>query len=395
MTTRYLGPIEIPADSLTNSQGQRRQRLAKQGLLGDINGSVESISSEPNEFTVTGQYRGRFAEKLATELEELFDAGPEIGPVPFYGVDETPQDGYYSLENIDSNRVDPRTPAAQAFDGRLTFEGTRENSRRAVSTSVAQVENDFGNDQTALVGLPESATDVWWFDVESKQTEQVSVVETRAGEHGQVDVVDALASSFENPHLIYDAALDAEWRTDIQVWDTRGHADKTDSNGYVQWGRVFAPSHTFAEDVIVSNRIVRLRLGESLTVEEYDDSAGAWTEVALGSSDWMLDGWGVTRIGPARVVVRVRFADAIAPAIVGQAIVGESTVGTTSTNNYQDFELDAVLHRGWRRPHWVVPENETPPTPSGLQDLLAPVASGSDYTAAETQGVVSREEVWR
>jgi len=40
-----------------------------------------------------------------------------------------------------------------------------------------------------------------------------------------------------------------------------------------------------------------------------------------------------------------------------------------------------------------MPANETPPTPSGLQDLLAPVAGGSDYTPEGEQGLVSRGEV--
>jgi len=87
-----------------------------------------------------------------------------------------------------------------------------------------------------------------------------------------------------------------------------------------------------------------------------------------------LDDWSITRIGPARVDARTRFRDP-----------------SQSPTSY--FELDAVLHRGWLWPHWVVPENETPPTPSGLVDLLAPIAAESDYTTEASQGLVAREEV--
>ncbi|WP_135807365.1 hypothetical protein [Halorussus marinus] len=391
---RTLYSLAIPSNAQTLTQSQIARNVATHGILNESTAAVESLSLEPGQQLLEGQFRGKYARLMAEEVEELFDAGA-MGSVAFYSPDgQSGEDGYYTLDNIDLQPVDPNLDELRDFDGVLTKEGTRENSRRSVQTAITQVENDYGNRQTAYVGIHANAQDVWWLDQESGQTEDATVVDTRTAEHGDVDVVDALASSYDSPTLVFDLPYAQEGKVDVVVWDDHGRP-KLDSDGINSWQWVFSTSHEYDGEAIADNGLVRLRLGSSLAVEEWDDAGGAWSAVALGTSDWELDDWSLTRIGPARVVVRVRFADAIAPAIVGQAIVGESTVGTTSTNNYQDFELDAVLHRGWRRPHWVVPENETPPTPSGLQDLLAPVASGSDYTAAETQGLVSREEVWR
>jgi hypothetical protein len=370
---RVLFSLTIPENAQTLNQSQISRNVATHGILNESTAAVESLSLEPSQQLLRGQFRGKYARLMAEEVEELFDAG-SIGSVPFYNPDaQSGEDGYYTLDNIDLQPVDPNLDELRDFDGMLTKEGTREDNRRSVSTSVAQVENSFGNDQTAYVGVHAGAGDVWWYDAESGQTEDVSVVETRAGEHGSVDVVDALASSFDSPTLVYDLGYDQEGKVDVVVWDDHDR-DKLDADGINSWQWCFSTSHEFDGDAAVDNGLVRVRLGSGLAVEEWDDGAGAWASVTLGTSDWELDAWSLTRIGPARVDARTRFKDS-----------------TQSPAAY--FELDAVLHRGWQWPHWVVPANEEPPTPSGLQDLLAPAASGSDYTPAGEQGLVARGEV--
>jgi hypothetical protein len=330
---------------------------------------------------------------MAEEFEELFSGGG-IESVPFVTVGKQSGDnGYYTLSNVDLEPLDPRGNGFYKFDGVLTKEGTRESKRRAVKTSISQVENSFGNTQTALVGVPAAASDIRWFESETEQTEPASVVETRTAEHGDVEVVDALTSSFDSPALVFDLPYQQEGKVDTVVWDDhdRSKLDVQYSGDRVgdatvgvsavgtetylnSWQWCFSTAHEFAGDAVVDNGFVRLWLGDRLRVDHYQPDTEEWALTSLGDATWQLDDWNLTRIGPARVTARCRFYD--------------STQSPT-----QHYELDMDLPRGYQSPVWIVPENQTPPTPSGLVDLLSPVANESDYSPQAEQGLVARAEV--
>jgi hypothetical protein len=310
---------------------------------------------------------------MAEEFEELFSGGG-TDSVPFVTVGKQSGDnGYYTLSNVDLEPLDPRGKGFYKFDGVLTKEGTRESKRRRVTTNPYQLENDFGNQQTAYVGVPAAATDVVWYDAETEATEPVSVVETRTAEHGSVDVVDAQASSFSEPALVFDLPYQQEGKVDVVVWDDHGRA-KLDSEGINAWQWVFASGHEFAGNPVVDNGLVRVHLDTNgLVVEEWDASTDSWTAVSLGASDWTLEGWDITEISPTRTDVQCRFENA--------------------SSSKSPYYLDMSLKRGWEWPQWTVSEGETPPTPSGLVDLLDPVANESDYSPQAEQGLVARGEV--
>lgn len=372
---RELYTLAIPANAQTLTRSEIRRNLAKHGLLDESTAAVESLSLEPGQQVFRGQFRGKYARLMAKEVEELFDAA-NITSIPFYDPDQdAPEDGYYSLENIDIEPADPNLTEIQDFDGVLTKEGTRESKRRAVRTNDYQPENDFGNEQSAYVGVPTAAaSDVQWYNPETEQTEPVSVVETRTAEHGSVDVVDAQASSFSDPSLVFDLDYRDEGKVDTVLWDDHDR-EKLDADGINAWQWVFSTAHEFSGSPVVDNGLVRVRFDGGIGVEEWDDASSTWTDVALGTSDWSLSGWDVTRISPTRTAVQCRFVNA--------------------EHSKSPYHLDMSVKRGYQWPQWTVPDGGTPPTPSGLQDLLSPVANGQDYSPQMVQGLVSRTEVRR
>ncbi|WP_135851295.1 hypothetical protein [Halorussus salinus] len=383
MTERDLYTLTIPADSQTSTGTKARRNTSKRGLLGGDTGTVESLSTAPDQRTLRGQFRGRDAEPMAAELAELFEAS-EFEAVAYSAAESaptasTPADGYYTPETLDVRRLDPRAEGVVAFDGAMTRVGTRDSHRRAVETAVAQVENDFGNEQTAHVGIPSAATDVRWFDPETTATEPPDdeFVETRAGEHGSVDVYDLHASSLslDDPTLVYDLPYVEEGKTDPTVWDDRGANSKFDEEGLLQWQRAFVTDHGFVGNPVLDNGLVRVRLDEKagLSVVEWEDEDALWATVEVGTSEWSLSTATVTRIGPARVEAQCRF--------------------TKSGHARSPFALDVRLPRGFERPQLLVAESEEPPTPSGLQTLLKATANQQDYSSQVEQGLVGCGEV--
>jgi hypothetical protein len=367
---RELYTLVIPANAQTVSRSEIKRNLATHGLLDDSSSAVESLSLEPGEQALVGQFRGKYASMMAAEVEELFDAG-NISSVSFFDPIGSKNDGYYSLKNVDVEPIDPNLDSVQKFDGVLTKEGTRESKRRAVETNAYQPENDFGNQQTAYVGVPAAATDVAWYNAETTATEPASVVETRTAEHGDVDVVDAQASSFDSPALVFDLPYQQEGKVDAVVWDDHDRA-KLDADGINAWQWVFSTGHEFAGKPVVDNGLVRVHLDTSgLVVEEWDASAGAWSTVALGDSSWELDEWSLTRIGPARVEGHCRFVD-------------------PTQDPPADYSLDMSLKRGRWWPQWTRLTPDHDPTPGGLQTLLDPVADESVIDPQAEQSLVSR-----
>ena len=380
MSDTYLYRQAVPEQAQTRTVSQVRRELSK---LAGIEGtsSVEDLGVSPGDYVLVGEYRGKYAEVMARELEELFSADDAYATVPYFAQDGgLPEAGYYSLSNVDVGRSDPRHESVQEFDGVLTKEGTRESHRRSISVNPQQVHrNDFGNSTEALVAIPTSAENQFWYDRESKTRDAVTVASTVSGEgsQGDVDLVDAhgvseLTAPFE---LVYDVDYDTDGQVDVILWDDHDRA-KLDSDGVNSWQWVFSTSHEYSGVPVVDTGRLRLSLDTTngVQAEEYDASTESWTSVSLPASDWVLHAWDVVEIAPNRIQVQVEFANA-------------------SSNERRALNL--VARRGRRRVQWLVPESVSEPTPQGLVDKLGPVADESVLRPQSTLGLISREEVRR
>lgn len=378
MMDRQLYVLALPGEAVTNVESKLQRNVSADAVVDGGPASVEPVSVEPERRSLAGQYRGRYAALMATELRELA-AATGVGVVPLFDPGgRSDADGYYAVQSAAVGPLDARGPAIQGFDATLVKKGTRRSHRRAVETALSQPENgnDFGNATTGYVTAPAAATCVRWLDPVAGSTERPTAVATRTGEFGDVDVYDATASPYADPTLVYDLPYVEEGRVDCKVWDDHGRA-KLDADGVTAWQRAFRTDHEFHGRPVVENGLLRLRFDEAsnaLSAWTWDADSSAWSSVSLGSSDWELADLDLVEVGMTAIRAQVTFRD---PAQSPTA----------------HFALDLALHRGYQGAQWFVPKNEQGPTPSGLVTLLDPVADGSVVDPQPSKGLVAREEV--
>jgi len=196
-------------------------------------------------------------------------------------------------------------------------------------------------------------------------------------------------SSYSQPALVHSLPYRREQYGDMRVWDTRGVQQFETDGGTVGdatvgdasvgteillWAKCFSPQREYSGEVVVDTGRLRVRISNDRTVlraERWTD-AETWSRVPLGDSSWTLTDADIRRIGQVRVSIRLNFTDA------------ES--GAT-------YNLDAYLHRGLDVAQFIRAPRETTATPSGLQDLLAPIAGGDDQTPAAGLGIRLRSGV--
>ncbi|MEE6210860.1 hypothetical protein U3A55_11945 [Salarchaeum sp. III] len=373
MSRRYLGPLEVPSDSQLRSQTGQEANLATSPLLQGI-ASVEDISTEPGDYVLDLEFRGELADKLAAEAAELLEA-PDINYVPFYSVHGAPSDGYYSIESLQSSRVDPRTSLQQSVrDARLVHKGSRGSSLRGVTTATSTLTHPFGNDESdVVVAVPDAASRTRWYDAATGGTEPATPTNVVEGEHGPVACYDPQSASYTTPTLVYDLDYGEAWRADVQLWDTRSQT-KTDSSGNVLWQRCFSPAHDLQGAFVLDTRLCRLHLNPtsgSVSFEEWDTGSGAWSSVSLPSSSWSLVDVDVIEIKTPVVEAQLEFS-----------------------NGSETYAVNAMAHRGRSRMLYHVPSRDTQGAmPSGLQDFLSPTASGSIVDVQPSQVLRDRGEV--
>lgn len=372
MTVANIYVLPVPRARQRRPREQTQNNLSAQGVLDSPSGTVSTISTEPGTQTVRGYYVGKLTWKLAAELKQLPALG---GPLPVYGTRDPDAQGYYAIESVETNAVEaPVADWLQEYTMSITRESSRANSFRAVRTSRPLAQADFpaGNTETGELAIPAAATAVQWLDEETGQTSDPSLVATRNAERGDVDVYDAWAAPYQGPTLIFDLPYAEEGDVDPRVWDERGVGAKLDADGNLQWQKVFSPAHDYGGEAILDNGLFRLRFdpgGAGLSAERWDDGAGAWSSESLGTSGWTLSSVYVRHIGLERVDARVTFED------------------TTAT-----YPLMVSVKRGWADPLWMEIDGEGG-TPTGLVDLLSPIASDQLYDPVGEQGLVDREEV--
>ncbi|MFD1512466.1 hypothetical protein [Halomarina rubra] len=372
MSNTYVYTLVIPNSAQQAGEQRQRRAVAASNALSGSTPAVESVGSQPGERTLRGQYRGALAKKMGRELAELSSAG-DVETVPIYTDTADGLRGYYALEEFGVGNVDPRFGEAVAFDGRITKKGTSQTHWRATQTNPGEVVNPLGNDLTAEVGVPAAATKVRWLDESAGKVEPATILETRSGEFGDVDVVDATASSFEDPTLIFELDYAEEGKTDPTAWDDRGVAKLSDED-VLQWARVFDTGHEFEGSLVVDNGLIRLQLDEtSAGLSEAHWDGAAWSDAALGPNPdgWTLFDADLRRCGTDRVEARCEFVD---------------DAGSFYT-------LNATVARGADAVRWTRPENATKPTPTSLKDYLVPTASAIAMDAGATDVLVARDEV--
>jgi hypothetical protein len=287
-----------------------------------------------------------------------------------------PGDGYVSVEQMETGRVDPASKWTQRYAGRLSRAGTRSSHYRAVTATQRQVDHPFGNDTTAYIGVPASAEDVQWLSRDDGATEPASVVATRSAEQGDVKIADHAASTFASPALIYDLPYEDEGPVDVRVWDTRGYSTRDDSDGLPRWQKCFVSTHGYDGVPVVENGLVRVWLEPTnFRVDGWDGAA--WQQSSLGTSDWELSG----------VDIGHRADQDLSPVTV------DALTEWTNPTSGDSYRLDLSLQRGAEAILFSRTPNATAAIPSGLQDLLSPVASSSVVDPQPSRTLIPRSEV--
>lgn len=375
MNKRVLYNLAIPEEATMSTEKTSSQKLYSEGSVTEDGTTVESVSLQPGEYMLRGQYRGRLAEKLSNELEQLFSADG-YKALPFYSTDTTRDDGYYALKNINSGPLARNEPRVQSFDGILKKKGTRSDYWRAIKTGRLQVENPFGSSIARSIAVHSDAGKVRWFDGMSS-VESASATDTMTSEFGDVDVYDAEDSSYNNPVLIYSIPYASEGRADPCVFDTDGNADKfitSEDPKILQWRRVFTKNHEYDGSVVFDNGLLRVEMDESageISAERY--SSGSWSSVSLTASDWSVWDVDVYRINQHQCSAQVTFFNA------------------GNTPEYYIYNM--TLFRGRDNIQITDPSGQTSQTTASLDSMLENIADDETLDPEATVSLVQRSEV--
>ena len=400
MTLRlYRTPI--PEDALEEQRGGARAELSRLTQL-QGQGSVTQLGTQSGDLTLDLQYRGKYADRLQLELRELIES-PTVATMPLAPVDgDSTIDGYYTVEAVtNAGAASAQSGRLQRLQATLVREGTLSSQFQAVTVAPSDdITNPYGTTDTRTVAIPSAtigrprAVDAISSPGTVEPIPDSAVVETVQTQHGQLDRVDTTALSTTPTAIVYrPVGYDPVGDPDAGAWDTYGAETIRDTDGVVQWGRVFGTEHAFRGAAVVENGRLRLTLAEpdtgdgvgKLSAERWDPTAsggdGAWTAVDLPSfdgdlaTDWRPVDVDLTRIGQAAVHALVEFE-----AVAGDA-AGEL------------YTLDVRLFRGWDTALVTIPPRESGPLPPALFDLVEPIASGRVVDPGVEQTLIARSEV--
>lgn len=376
MTDKELYAVPIPSGAQSRLDRSTRQQQSRQTLLNEDSGDVAGLGSEPGDRTLVVEYADEYASVRAAEVRELATSFSQ--PLPLHVQTGTSVDDRYVVaQRGEVAPVDPRSETFQRATLLLSDAGTRASHWRRVRTAPAQVDHSFGNATKAPVGVPAAAEKVRWYNPTSGAREVPTVQSTRTSRLGDVDILHARNSSYDDPHLLFNIAYAEEGKTDPRVWDDRGQASIT-SSGAVVWQKVFSTDHVFDDQAVLENGLLRLFVdesGNSLTAEEWDTGTSSWSSLSLGTSDWEIYDLDLRTIGLAQVGGIMEFRD-------------------TTQSPTAFHRLGFQLQRGAED----ILFSTATPIPSGLDSLLTPIAADhiydpyGDLTAAPS-GLLARSEV--
>lgn len=379
---KYLYKIPIEEASQTGESDSLESRLAQAGVLEGDEAVVDQLSSAAPDLSLDGQFRaGSWHSRLhAEELREL--ANSSIEALPLFQEDgRYPDAGYYEIESASVPPAHANAHDIYVWDLELTRKGTQQNSYRAIESNTRQADHEFGNDTTALVGVPAAARKVQWFDGETQDRAPAEPIETRASEFGDVDIYNLADGEaevgVEDPTLVYEVAYSDEAPVDCAAYDTRGEDEKylENADGRVRvWQSLFSTLHDFESEIVLDNGLVRFRLDETegtIEAEKWDSSIESWSDVDLDQpADVEL--WDVDLQEVAMVRDKAQL---------------------TFDVDADLFALDAILSRGAESVLFDIPEGEMGPVPGPLEDWLTPIAAETLVDPQAAKGLVSRNEV--
>lgn len=383
MPSHQLYALAFPEDALDSANPSAQRRQAQQGQLTTGPPAVRTIAAEPGERELSGDFRGKYADIMAEEVQELLQAG-DIDAVPYFVRNETRGfEGYYEpRRQREADRRDPRIGGVHRFSGVLTFTGTNESHLRTVEVSNSTVTNPFGSASTQTVLLANSSIRPRWVSQKGDTVTDASVQNTFNGEKVAFDEFDATEPAFstnESWTLVYDLPYPDEWQQDPRVWDDHDRNQSVTENNVTvdpAWAHVYDPGHSYNGSRVIETGRMRLLPDPSsntFTAQQWNDTSAAYENVSLGSSDWVLSEWDTRRIGLERVTARTRW---------------ENSSDTTQT-----AELEAEVLRGQNETLFYEPENADGSAPSGLVTLLTPIAMDTDEALGEDAGLLERNEV--
>jgi hypothetical protein len=312
MLRLYVTPV--PEQTTDDATDQIGSQVRQAGLLDTGGTAVENVATENVDFRKRGriQLGPTLSRKVAEELDSLSESA--YTTLPLFDATSGAQArkrGYYEVARIDVTPAQESRDDVYTYDVNLTLAGTREDSRRAVSTNPEAIATNLATGAPAPIGVPAEAINPRWYD-EDTGTEGATPTATVTAEYGDVALFDYTDATADAPDLVYDLPFKREGPTDVRVYDDRDTAKftATASGGQVNvWPHAFHTGWQFDGDAVVDNGRVRLRLGNEVTAEEYNTGTDAWDNVALTSGDLSLDEWLLERIGPAAVRVRLVATD--------------------------------------------------------------------------------------
>jgi len=387
--TKQLATVPlIESDVQARDEQQLRQILAQQSVLGSGRTNVKRLGSEAGDIRLQGLLRPPLtsdkAELLATELAELSKSAKS--QVPLFRRDDSrspgrfERAGYYSVENATVQPAHPADQAVYQLDVSLSKAGARGNSYRAIRTNPQTIDHAWTDgSSTAEVLIPITATKQQWLNEQTGETEYTTPFSGQATTTDVVldirDLNDASVGT-DAPTLIYDLG----YQTDVygvRVYDSRGADSRLSTDNIRQWQVIHSSEHDIDSETVLQNGAIRLFLTDGLsgtiTAEEFTSIFG-WDSIAIPDSTWFPLDIDFTSINQQRIAGQILFAD---------------------SDDNATHPLNFKLAVGDQRVLFHTPESVSASVPSGLVDLLDPVAAGTDTDPQAQRTLIPKSEVRR
>jgi len=163
MTRLYLTPL--PEQTTDTASGQTGSQVQQAGLLDTGGTSVENIATENVDFRKQGriQLGPTLSRKVADELDSLSESA--YTSLPLFdpsGSSLGRKAGYYEVARADVTPAQEARDDVYQYDVQLTKAGTREDSRRAVSTNPEAIATNLATGSPAPIGVPAEASNPRW-----------------------------------------------------------------------------------------------------------------------------------------------------------------------------------------------------------------------------------------
>jgi hypothetical protein len=380
---KQLGPILLPqAETGVDTQPRKQTNLSETGFLSSGSVDVERVTNNAPTLTLSGRFRPPLVPRdrvplLADEFDSLI-AG-DIGPLGLFDQDDANGrlSGYYEIEEGTAEPTHPERPTIQDWSLTLRRVGNRSNLFRAVTTTETGISNPFAvtSPPTPGVQLPPESRETRWFDPATGSIESAGASGTVATPDGALPVFSPSSASFGDPVLLYDVPLAADVGA-ARVFNSRGQADKFDSNGVRQWRAVYDPEFqppAADEGIYLTNRRLRILAAGppngGISAEEWDPTSQSFDSV-LQTQTWVPQSIDLVDLGLHQITVDLRMSD-----------------GSTTHPTRFRLPYGAGSVRITSAP------SATGSFPSGLKSTLDPIAYEGDNILQPSRGVVPKRTV--